>query len=591
MAIPSITPLPAAPSRLQPAATFNTNANNFLAALPTLAAEENNMIAAINTLSPIIQNNSDNASAKASQAATSATQAANSATTATASAAAAQAAIGLPALKAGRLLRTDGVTVSWDVVDGATQYATTDFSALIGKSYDINTVSSTVNVSTPSNPNPDDWFAITDSGNANANPITVKRAGTNFATFPEAIDNAAWVKARCTVSPNTLLAPDGTLTADSLIEDSSAATDHYLQQGFYTNCIVGSTYTFSVYAKQNTRSSVELWVMGNSFIDGGIRDARFNLSTGVVISAGANVISTAITPVGNGWYRCSMTVQPTISTAPYALIRLHNGTTSNYTGDGVSNINVWGAKLELGASASFYDPVTVSTNLLTYSQQIDNAAWYKGLVTAAAGTFVAPDGTATANKIVETAATSSHYIQIFQTITAGAMLTASVYLKQGERSYAQLSIDDGSSNGGYANFNLALGTVDTASTFRGTGSTLGAAATITNAGNGWWKCTVSSNCGASSTTARLLVFIQATSGASFASSYLGDITKGIYAWGAQLEIGTIATPYIQTLGTSSSRTSGVPTKIMGLVEDMTVSVPYASFKMIYLNEFRGWVLR
>lgn len=590
MTVSSLPTLPTDPiTRNSTPTAFIAATTAFISAMPPFQVAMNASIVQFNSDFVLFNAGVTAAATSTSNAAAYSAQALGYSTSAQASAAAAQAAIGLPALKAGRSLYSpDGATVIWAPQDGVTQYVTSDYALLVGYCYDINTVSGAANLTLPANPVQDDWMKLTDTGLAGTNKFTVKRGGTNLATSPEDF-NTTWVKTRITSTANTVItpAPDGTNTADLITEDTSVTTDHYISETMPA-LVAGAVHTFSVYAKAGTRSSIELSIPAACFIDAAARNASFNVSTGVVIAVTAGSTQ-AIQNVGNGWYRCSMTCPITLSASAAALIRMHNGATNTYTGTSAT-LYLWGAKLEVGPSAGFYDPVTVSTNLLTYSEQMDNAAWTKAAVTAAAGTFVAPDGTASADKVVETATTAAHTLSETSTVVAGSLLTASVYLKQGERSYAQLSIDDGTSNGLFANFNLTLGTIDTASAARGTG-TVTAAASITNAGNGWWKCTVSGTIAPAATTARTLVSLSATTAAAFSSSYLGDITKGVYVWGAQLELGSVVSPYIQVVATSASRVSGIATRIMGKLEDMDIMANYWSRKLVYLNEFRGWVIR
>src|SRR6185436_6754063 len=122
----------------------------------------------------------------------------------------------------------------------------------------------------------------------------------NLLLQSQTFDNASWSKEQSTVTANATTAPDGTLTADKLIEDSSTGAHD-----------VGQVYTaitgvVSVYAKAAERSFVMFYDYGS-----GNGDA-FNLSTGVVLAApGGGVSSTGgatIQSVGNGWYRCSMPI-------------------------------------------------------------------------------------------------------------------------------------------------------------------------------------------------------------------------------------------------------------------------------------------
>ena len=46
---------------------------------------------------------------------------------------------------------------------------------------------------------------------------------TNLIPKPEALDDAAWSKNACSVTANAIVAPDGKLTMDSIVEDSTTA--------------------------------------------------------------------------------------------------------------------------------------------------------------------------------------------------------------------------------------------------------------------------------------------------------------------------------------------------------------------------------
>ncbi|MFV1943906.1 hypothetical protein VPH49_24205, partial [Pseudomonas luteola] len=78
-------------------------------------------------------------------------------------------------------------------------------------------------------------------------------------------------------------------------------------------------------------------------------------------------------------------------------------------------------------------------NLLTYSEQFDNAVWGKAGVTVVPGSTIAPDGTITADKLIEGATTGAKYAYAPATVTAGAAYTLSVFAKKGERNYAELT--------------------------------------------------------------------------------------------------------------------------------------------------------
>ena len=178
----------------------------------------------------------------------------------------------------------------------------------------------------------------------------------------------------------------------------------------------------------------------------------------------------------------------------------------------------------------WYDPsdinLTWRRNLLTYSEQFDSAVWTKVNLTVTSNAVTAPDGTLTADKLVESTSPSSHNIQ---NATGAPAINGieSIYLKAGERTKV-LIYDAVAAKG--VGFDLVAGT-----TFTVSGISLASTYSMVPAGNGWYRCTLT---GASASDIR--VYLCDASG-NF--SYTGDGTSGIYIWGAQLEQGSTATPY------------------------------------------------
>ena len=187
-----------------------------------------------------------------------------------------------------------------------------------------------------------------------------------------------------------------------------------------------------------------------------------------------------------------------------------------------------------GVAGAWYDPSDVllnwRTNLLTYSQEFDNAAWTKAQTTVSANAVTAPDGTTTADKMVETAVTNVHGAYQTFTYVSGATYSASVYAKQAERSWIYLGADTSAAESVF--FDLANGTVGAQGT--------GYVGSIQSVGDGWYRCTVTIT---QSTALPPNYFVVGVTTANNTTSYLGDITKGVYIWGAQLELGSTATTY------------------------------------------------
>lgn len=182
-----------------------------------------------------------------------------------------------------------------------------------------------------------------------------------------------------------------------------------------------------------------------------------------------------------------------------------------------------------------YDPATVTrVNLLTFSQNFDNAAWVKNQTTVTANAAQAPDGTMTADFVEELAGTNNHDVNRFAIGVAGTTMTTSAYFKGVGRDYCKITVQDGSD----------FVTVFRLSTLTVHALGAGCTATIAAAGNGWVRCSVTRFASALGTTR----FSSAPDNGS-PGSFLGEAGKGIHLWGAQIEIGAVATDYIPTLAT------------------------------------------
>lgn len=215
--------------------------------------------------------------------------------------------------------------------------------------------------------------------------LSIWEARTNLLTYSEQFDNAAWTKTRSSITANATLAPDGTTTADTLVENSANET-HYIQDGAIST-VATTTYTATVYAKAGTRSRLELLV----YFGGVPYERGFDLSNGTTFAGtlgGSSATNYSITNAGNGWYRCAITQKTDGTTSSYFRLALNNGSTSLYTGDGTSGLYIWGAQLEAGSSASPYIPTTTAQVTRAADVAVINGANFSSWYNQTEGTFV-----------------------------------------------------------------------------------------------------------------------------------------------------------------------------------------------------------
>jgi hypothetical protein len=191
----------------------------------------------------------------------------------------------------------------------------------------------------------------------------------NLLTFTEQFDNAAWGKTELTVSPNAAIAPDGTMTADKLIESNGAVSSSVgrrVSSGSVPSTVEYSSLSVYVEAAGRTQISLGSGTFGSISHAIGVDLTTNQLLGTVVNNSPGNMLVTFVsceTVVGNiklikVRIRNITAIGPAL---PY--IGLVSGGTVNYTGDGTSGVYIWGAQLELGSTATAYQKVTTAFNV------------------------------------------------------------------------------------------------------------------------------------------------------------------------------------------------------------------------------------
>jgi hypothetical protein len=388
----------------------------------------------------------------------------------------------------------------------------------------------------------------------------------NILTYSNTFTNTNWIKNACTITANSIISPDGTQNASKLVE-STANDSHHI----YQNAVASGLNTFSFYAKAGERNFVY------AYADSVGQGKCFDLQNGTI---GANIIAAptnaTITSVGNGWYRCTITLNIASSSALRIGACSANGTFS-YLGNGTSGIYIYGAQLVSGTSAKDYlrtetrlniprldytngscPSILVEpqrTNLLTYSEQFNDASWIK-TATITANTTIAPDGNLSADTFTDS---TNAFLDVRKviTITANSTNTASFFVKKTTgalTNYAGVAIllTGVSTRVDYGIINTTTGAV-----IRDSSSNINSIIYSTQSYGDYWRVITTFTDNQSNLVCTFILYPAiSTNGTSINSNAQGS---NVF-WGAQLEAGSYATSYIPTVAASVTRNADVISK-------------------------------
>jgi hypothetical protein len=226
-----------------------------------------------------------------------------------------------------------------------------------------------------------------------------------------------------------------------------------------------------------------------------------------------------------------------------------------------------------GEPGVWFDPSDVANlnwrrNLLTRTEEFDNAAWLKFNASATANALVAPNGTTTA----DTFTISSTFGGAYQVTTLPiGTVTASAYFRASTaNANVALGITDNSVD--YVlRFNVTTGAFVSASAGLSTYS-------ITSVGDGWYRATATRTLAAANPN----VFVSIPAGTS---------GNAFSVWGAQLELGSVATDYQRITDVNTEVIERFPTAT--LYQDTAGTTPVTTTGQsvgLMLDKSKGLVL-
>lgn len=407
----------------------------------------------------------------------------------------------------------------------------------------------------------------------------LQRKPHNFMLWSQDFSNATWTKTRATVPiSSTVRAPDGVSAAFKLTEDNSAATTHFIVQAFGQDRSLRRAIT--IFAQPAERGII--CIQDNAFSSNFIR-CFFDLNARTVTttqSGNGSVFDARIILERNGWLRCVLIGTPNTTSGGTSEITYFLATNTadlNYTGDGTSGLHIWGSGVTLGglqpyyptgAAAFFgprfvYDPLTLvargllpeeaRTNVALWSRSLANAAWSKTRASITLNAGIGIDGTLYEALIEDTSASNTHAIAQSIALALATTYTYSAVVKPFGRSAVRLRVTS-STDSFIGDFNLTGNGSVLGTSVVGTGTVTGSGVSLLP--NGWYLIHLTGQM-AAGLAPQIDLFLRNVASTAF-PSYTGDGVSGVLLGDLQVEVGSLPSSRILTLGASATRAADLP---------------------------------
>jgi hypothetical protein len=193
------------------------------------------------------------------------------------------------------------------------------------------------------------------NGGGGCPSLLLEKQSTNYITYSEQFDNAAWTKNGVSITANDTTSPDGTQNADKLTSNDPSGSVYRIYEA---NAIPSdSVCSVSVYFKYDNWQYA--FIVGDNYSGAG-KFVVFDLINGTNTFVSSGYTAT-ISSVGSGWYKCTMTGEMGITAyCQFGLAPTSTAYNSISIANG-KNLYVWGTQREVSSYPTSYIPTTSSS--------------------------------------------------------------------------------------------------------------------------------------------------------------------------------------------------------------------------------------
>jgi hypothetical protein len=469
------------------------------------------------------------------------------------------------------------------LLSGETDGMASDFTRSDGTGY-VSVLDTATPANVVSNVIADAWWT-----NSGTSPKLINTSAGALAWSPHNMVlqsqtlSTSWTTTATAVTDNDTAAPDGTTTAEKLVESNTS--NSVIKPSSAITVALSTQYTASGYVKPSNNTWLALNISDTvSYTNASVAwfdivNGTVGTQTTVAAGAGFGLTGATIASAGSGWYRISVTFTVPLGTTcvPWFHTATADASTTRVTS---GTYWLWGAQLNRGPTPTAYLATTTAaryglgidysggsygllvepaaTNLRLRSQEFDNASWSKSNTSVSANSTAAPDGEIAADTVTATAGTSAakNVNGSQTTLSTSTNYTLSIYAKKGTHNYFSLAVDDATDSGKGILVDLNAGTILSTALTVGSDYTY-VGSSIASLANGWYRISITVSWAAGGgTTAHMRALIRPDgSDTTWDPSWTAAGTETVYLWGAQFELGTVATSHIPTFAATVTRAS------------------------------------